>query len=107
MCPSSIASRAAQAAVSSLLRLVVSASPRLSLSGLPPPPGAPLAARPRAPARCPQLQPEVGGVPLAAAYLLGLALPRQDGPVAPGTTRAGGCPVGVGVSPRPTQTPGP
>src|SRR5215210_2396580 len=43
------------------------------------------------------LHPQVDGVLLATADLLGLALPRDNDSVASGTTGASGCPVGVGV----------
>src|SRR5215217_3379853 len=43
------------------------------------------------------LHPQVGSVLLAAADLLGLALPRDNDSVAARTAGAGGCPVGVGV----------
>src|SRR5919112_1203196 len=43
------------------------------------------------------LHPEVGGVLLAAADLLGLPIPRDNDSVASGPARAGGCPVSVGV----------
>src|SRR5215213_10280451 len=45
-----------------------------------------------------QFHPKVGGVQLAATYLLGFALPRHDGPVAAWAAGANGCPVGIGVS---------
>src|SRR5215208_4179697 len=43
------------------------------------------------------LHPQVGGVLLAAADLLGLALPGDNDSVASGTTGPSGCPVGVGL----------
>src|SRR5215218_2513806 len=43
------------------------------------------------------LHPQVGGVLLAAADLLGLPIPGDNDSVASGTAGAGGCPVGVGV----------
>src|SRR5215213_4404188 len=43
-------------------------------------------------ARGGQFHPKVGGVLLAATYLLGLALPRQHGPVAAWAAGANGCP---------------
>src|SRR5215204_402928 len=43
-------------------------------------------------ARGGQFHPKVGGVQLAATYLLGFALPRHDGPVAAWAAGANGCP---------------
>src|SRR5829696_9263949 len=43
------------------------------------------------------LHPEVGGILLAAADLLGLVLPRDNDSVASRTTGPSGCSVGVGV----------
>src|SRR5215211_2057762 len=43
------------------------------------------------------LHPQVGGVLLATADLLALALPGDNDSIASGTTGASGCPVGVGV----------
>src|SRR5215217_6178682 len=49
-------------------------------------------------ARGGQFHPKVGGVLLAATYLLGIALPRQHGPVSAWAAGATGCAVGIGVS---------
>src|SRR5215212_4982137 len=43
------------------------------------------------------LHPQVGGILLATADLLALALPRDNNSVASGTTGSSGCSVGVGV----------
>src|SRR5215216_2106982 len=43
------------------------------------------------------LHPQVGGILLATADLLALALPKDNDSVASGTTGSSGCPVGVGV----------
>ena len=48
-------------------------------------------------ARGGNLHPQVGGVLLAAADLLGLPLPRDNDSVASGTTGSTGCSVGVGI----------
>ena len=54
-------------------------------------------------ARAGYLHPQVGGVLLTTADLLGLPIPIDFGTVASGPAGAGGCSVGVGVGLKPRQ----